>query len=138
MAEEWISTHEELFNQSENVNFAVCLRDTGDLIGAIGIVINREHDRGDLGYWIGLPYWNRGFCTEAAGAVVQYGFQWFDLNRIGAIHFTRNPASGRVMEKIGMRHEGVRRQEMKKWGEYVDVACYGILREDLPPFEAQV
>ena len=130
MAEEWISTHEDLYTQGQNVHFAVCLNKTGELIGAIDIVINKDHDRGELGYWVGIPYWNHGYCTEAAWAVIEYGFEVLHLNRIGAIHFTRNPASGRVMEKIGMHFEGVRRQEMKRWDEYVDVASYGILRKE--------
>jgi RimJ/RimL family protein N-acetyltransferase len=97
----------------------------------MGIEINRPHDAGELGYWIGKPYWNQGYCTEAAKAVLRYVFSALELNRVGAIHFTRNPASGRVMQKIGMRYEGERRQALKRWGEYVDIACYGILREDL-------
>jgi RimJ/RimL family protein N-acetyltransferase len=130
MAEEWINTHEELNTKGESVHFAVCLKKSNELIGAMGIVIHKDHDRGELGYWIGVPYWNHGYCTEAAHSVIKYGFEVLRLNRIGAIHFTRNPASGRVMEKIGMRFEGIRRQEMKRWDEYVDIATYGILREE--------
>jgi ribosomal-protein-alanine N-acetyltransferase len=130
MAEEWIGTHEELYAKGENIHFAVCLKSTHELLGAIGLVINKDHDRGELGYWMGIPYWNLGYCTEAARAVIKYGFEVLQLNRIGAIHYTRNPASGRVLENIGMRFEGVRRQEMKRWDEYVDVASFGILREE--------
>jgi ribosomal-protein-alanine N-acetyltransferase len=133
MAEEWISTHLELFEKGEAAIFAICLRETEELIGAIGIEVNRDHDCGELGYWIGKPYWNQGYCTEAASAAVEYGFNALDLNRIGAIHFMRNPASGRVMQKIGMRFEGERRQAMKRWGEYVDIACYGLLRAEVKP-----
>ena len=130
MAEEWIRTHEELYAKGEGVHFAVCLKSTHELIGAMGMVINSDHDRGELGYWIGIPYWNLGYCTEAARAVIKFGFEVLKLNRIGAIHFSRNPASGRVMEKIGMRFEGIRRQEMKRWDKYVDVVSFGILREE--------
>jgi len=130
MAEEWIGTHVARFNAGEAVIFAICLLETGELIGAVGLEINRPHDCGELGYWIGKPYWNRGFCTEAARAIILYAFPAFNLNRIGAIHFTHNPASGRVMQKIGMCYEGERRQAMKRWGKYVDIACYGILRDD--------
>jgi ribosomal-protein-alanine N-acetyltransferase len=131
MAEAWIMTHEAQFVAMQAVTFAICMRETGELIGAMGIEINRPHDAGELGYWIGKPYWNQGYCTEAAKAVLRYVFSALELNRVGAIHFTRNPASGRVMQKIGMRYEGERRQALKRWGEYVDIACYGILREDL-------
>jgi ribosomal-protein-alanine N-acetyltransferase len=131
MAEEWISPHQELFEKREAVIFAICLRKTEELIGAIGIEVNRDHDCGELGYWVGKPYWNQGYCTEAARIAIEYAFCALELNRIGAIHFTRNPASGRVMQKIGMRYEGERRQAMKRWGEYVDIACYGLLREEI-------
>ena len=100
------------------------------MIGAIGVVVRPQHDKGELGYWIGEPYWGRGFATEAAGAIIRYGFETFDLNRLSAVHFARNPASGRVLQKNGMRHEGSLRQDLKKWDEYVDVEVYGILRSE--------
>jgi ribosomal-protein-alanine N-acetyltransferase len=136
MAEEWIGTHEELYSKGESVQFAICLKSSNELIGAIGLIINRTHDRGEMGYWIGLPYWSKGFCTEAAGAMLKYGFEGLNLNRIGAAHFSRNPASGRVMRKLGMQFEGIRRQEIKRWGEYIDVVSYGILRQDYMPLES--
>ena len=129
MAEAWISTHEAQFLEGENIHFAICKKANGELIGAMGLVIHKMHDRGELGYWIGVPYWNQGYCTEAAESVLDYGFMDLGLNRIDAIHYTRNPASGRVMEKAGMRFEGMRPQLMKRWDEYVDVALYGLLRE---------
>jgi ribosomal-protein-alanine N-acetyltransferase len=106
MAEEWISTHQEKFERGELVNFAIVLRNDDMLIGAIGLVINQQHENAELGYWIGKPYWGNGYCTEAAKAVLHYGFTVLGLNRIYASHMSRNPASGRVMEKIGMKYEG--------------------------------
>ncbi len=79
----------------------------------------------------GRRRWGRGFATEAAKAVVQYGFDRLVLHRIYAEHFTRNASSGRVLQKIGMRHEGTMRQAHKKWGEYLDTELYAILRSDL-------
>ncbi len=130
MAEEWIGTHQAKFDADELANFAVVLRATGELIGAIGLVINRRFDRAELGYWIGQLYWKQGYCTEAARAVLAYGFTALNLNRIHATHLSRNPASGRVMENIGMTREGLFRQHAKKWGTYEDLVEYAILRED--------
>lgn len=130
LAEQWISTHAARYNAGECVNFAITLRESGELIGAIGLEINRDHARAELGYWVGVPYWNQGYCTEAARAVVRYGFAGLRLNRIHAIHFSRNPASGKVMQKIGMRHEGKLRQHISRWGVFEDVECYGMLREE--------
>jgi ribosomal-protein-alanine N-acetyltransferase len=130
MAEEWISTHQTSFERGELVNFAVTLREGGTLVGAIGLVITQRYNRAEMGYWIGKPYWGRGYCSEAAMALVKYGFGELELNRIFAHHFTRNPASGRVMQKIGMRHEGHLRQHVRKWDVYEDEELYGILRAD--------
>ena len=130
MAEQWIATHQPQFEAGELANFAIVLRATRELVGAIGLVINRRFDRAELGYWIGRPYWNQGFCTEAGRAVLRYGFTELHLNRIHAYHLSRNPASGRVMEKLGMTREGLLRQHAKKWGNYEDLVEYGLLRQD--------
>jgi len=130
VAREWIATHRGRFERGEDVVFAVMKKDKEELIGAVGLTVVTEHERGDMGYWIGAPYWNQGFCTEAVRAVVAYGFEELKLNKICANHFTTNPASGRVMMKIGMTHEGVFRSHVEKWGEYIDIVNYGILRSE--------
>ena len=123
-AEEWIRSHE--LKEGE-VGFAI---DDGQLVGAIGLKVKRDDDIAELGYWIGVPYWGLGYASEAAAEVIRYGFEELQLNKIYAAHFTRNLASGRVMQKLGMCYEGTLRQHHKKWGEYVDEDVYGILREE--------
>lgn len=130
VAETWIASHKAGFATGKQVTFAIVVDGSGDLIGSIGLRVNRDHDRAELGYWIGVDYWSRGFGTEAARAVLSFGFQALELNRIYATHFQSNPASGRIMEKIGMTYEGVMRQHVLKWGGYEDLAIYGVLRED--------
>lgn len=130
MAEEWIGTNRERFDRGELVNFAIVHRQEGSLLGAVGLTIDKRSERAELGYWIGKPYWNQGYCTEAAQAVLRYGFEVLGLNRIHATHFTRNPASGRVMQRIGMKHEGCLRQDFKKWDQFEDMEAYGILRSE--------
>jgi len=129
MAEEWISTHQPKFEAGELLSFATVLRISGELVGAIGLRFIPRFERAELGYWIGRPYWKNGYCTEAGRAVLQYGFTVLKLNRIHASHFTRNPASGRVMQKMGMAHEGRARQHAKKWDKFEDLELYGTLRE---------
>jgi len=129
MAEEWISSHQLKFEAGELSNFAIVLRTSGELIGAVGLRITPRFDRAELGYWIGTPYWNNGYCTEAGRTVLQYGFSVLKLNRIHASHLTRNPASGRVMQKLGMVHEGCARQHAKRWDRFEDLELYGILKE---------
>jgi RimJ/RimL family protein N-acetyltransferase len=129
-ARTWIATHARRFAADQEVVLAVTLRDSGEPIGAIGLVIARRHDRAELGYWVGRKHWGRGYASEAARALLDYGFRELRLNRIEAMHFARNPASGRVMRKIGMQREGTCRQHVKKWGRYEDTEQYAILRRD--------
>lgn len=130
MAETWISTHQKAFVAGEGVNFGITSRENPALVGSIGLKICREHERAELGYWIGKPFWRLGFCTEAGRAVLQYGFDTLGLNRIHACYVTRNPASGRVMRKLGMTFEGCNRQHEIKWGQFEDLDTYAILASE--------
>ncbi len=130
MAEEWIATHQPGFEAGTSANFAVVLRAEDALIGAIGLRIGPEIEKAVLGYWIATARWNNGYCTEAARAMLRFGFETLYLNRIHASHLTRNPASGKVMQKIGMMHEGRGREHVKKWGIFEDVEFYGILKNE--------
>ncbi|HEY5571600.1 MAG TPA: GNAT family N-acetyltransferase [Anaerolineales bacterium] len=130
MAAAWISTHQEAFEKGAAVTFAIALRSGGQLLGAIGLGIDPANSLAELGYWIGKPYWNRGYCTEAARAVLEYAFSELGLNRVQARHMTKNPASGRVMQKIGMQYEGRLRQQIKRWEAFQDAEMYAILREE--------
>ena len=99
----------------------------------IGLMnVSREHEKAELGYWIGKPYWNNGYASEAAISVLKFGFEDLDLRRIHAHHLSRNPVSGRVLQKIGMQHEGHLRQHILKWGKYEDIDMYGILKTEFP------
>ncbi len=130
MAEKWIRSCYEKFEKDEALNFAITLRADKNLIGGIGLRLDRENENAELGYWIGKPYWNRGYCTEAAKVVVVHSFEVLKLNRIHAKYFKRNTASGRVLEKIGMQYEGCFRQHIKKWDTFEDLMGYGMLKTD--------
>ena len=123
----WIDTHAALFERGEAVVFAIRLRGQ-DLIGAVGLRIERVHDRGELGYWIGQPYWGQGYATEAARACLDFGFAHYALNKVTANYVRANPASGRIMEKLGMKREGEHPQHTKRDGVYHDNIIYGMLR----------
>jgi RimJ/RimL family protein N-acetyltransferase len=130
VAEQWISGHAERFQQREILVLAVTLRATGELAGCISLVLRLHDDRAEMGYWMGVSYWNQGYCSEAARTLIGYGFQQMNLHRIYAHHLTRNPASGRVMQKAGMTYEGTLREHVKKWDRFEDIAAYGILRSE--------
>jgi len=129
-AEEWIGTHQHDFDEGRGVEFAVTDRESGELIGSIGLRIDRDHAHAELGYWIGKPHWGRGYATEAGRAVIDYGFRELSLRRIHAHHMAHNPPSGRVLEKLGMKPEGVLREHVFKWGDFHDCAMYGLLRSE--------
>jgi RimJ/RimL family protein N-acetyltransferase len=130
MAEEWIRTHEYEYVKHESAMFGIALRETGEVIGAIGLTIHPTSRRAELGYWIGVPYWNCGYATEAARAVIRFGFEALELNRVYASHFPRNPASGRVMQKAGMTFEGILREHFIRWNKPEDLVYYGILKSE--------
>lgn len=130
MAAEWISWHPERWEKGAGVVFAATLGEGGELVAAVGLDLDEPHRRGELGYWVARPHWGRGYATEAARAVVGFGFRALGLHRVQAQHFTRNPQSGAVMRKLGMRHEGCLRHHLQKWGEFVDVEVYGILADE--------
>jgi [ribosomal protein S5]-alanine N-acetyltransferase len=129
MAEAWILTHKPMFRAGVLANYAVTFR-SGELIGAVGLRIDPRHNNAELGYWIGRAHWGNGYCTEAARGVLVYAFYVLELNRVHASHLARNPASGRVMQKLGMRHEGCLRRHVCKWEKYEDLEKYGILANE--------
>ncbi|HEY4902533.1 MAG TPA: GNAT family protein [Candidatus Sulfotelmatobacter sp.] len=114
----------------DEVRLGITLRTDGRLCGGVGLRPELQHQRAELGYWIGVPYWGNGYATEAARAMLHYGFETLKLNRIEATHVKQNSASGRILVKLGMRHEGCLREHVCKWGEFVDLECYGMLRRE--------
>jgi len=81
----------------------------------------------ELGYWIGLPFWGKGICTEAGKLVQEYAFETLGLKRLHARHLARNPSSGRVLEKLGFIHECSQKGHVKKWNKLEDVENYGLV-----------
>jgi [ribosomal protein S5]-alanine N-acetyltransferase len=130
IAEGWIGSHASLYESGQMVTFAVTEADTQALVGAIGLGIVEEHARAELGYWFGAPYWGRGYATEAAAEILRFGFDDLELHRIFASHFVRNPASGRVLRKVGMLREGKLRQHVRKWGVFEDLETFAIVVDE--------
>ena len=128
MAEEWIRGLRPMFESGKATTFAVGLQEGGTLIGTVslytkapdGTAVLGEEGTGLLGFWIGVPYWNEGYATEAVAEVLRYGFEERGLQRIRANHFGSNEASGRVLRKVGMSHAGTRPNYYEKWGNAED------------------
>jgi RimJ/RimL family protein N-acetyltransferase len=129
-AEKWLKDKKNSYSKNKEIAWAICARTEGHLMGAIGLSLNDKNDSAELGFWMGKPYWGRGYTTEAGREVLNYAFGQLKLNRVEAYHMTGNNASGRVLEKLGMKYEGLHRQRIKKWEEFKDVKCFAILRSD--------
>lgn len=134
-AAEWMARVEPLIEKGEVVRLGIFLRDErggeGPLIGMTGLHdISDVHKHAELGYTLGLDYWGKGYASEAAGAMVDFAFGTLGLERVHAAYFTRNPASGRVLEKVGFVREGLRERMYFRFGEWVDVAMMRLLRHE--------
>ena len=129
-AAEWILTHAPAWDAGTTATFAVVETASGHLVGVASLMLNREHRRGELGYWIALDRWNQGYATESNRCLMDFGFEVLGLHRIEARHFVRNPASGRVMQKLGMRQEGIERDSTLKGDHYESCVVYSILEEE--------
>ena len=119
-----------LAQEPGKVWLAITLREDGRQIGGIGLRVDGQHQHAELGYWLGVPYWDQGYATEAGREMLRYGFQTLGLHRIFASHFKHNPASGRILAKLGMRYEGCQREHLRKWDQFVDSELYGMLRQE--------
>jgi ribosomal-protein-alanine N-acetyltransferase len=129
-ARSFLAKASEDFLAGRCASFAISILPDLEICGAVGLHIADAHRHAELGYWIGVPFWGKGYATEAASAVVAFGFEVLRLHRIYAHHFAGNTASQRVLEKIGMRHEGQFRQHIQKWDRFIDVENYGVLAEE--------
>lgn len=128
VVEGWIKGYEN----DDNYNWAIELKDIGEVIGQISLThVNEKYSSCSVGYNISRSFWGNGVMTEALKAVINYLFKEIGMNRIEASHNTLNPASGRVMQKSGMKLEGIMRQaKVNKYGEFYDLAVYSILKSD--------
>ena len=128
----YLRSMRSLYRRGLPSSWAVVLRSTGRVIGTIGFMWYSEANcSAEVGYSFSREYWNRGYATEALRSVLSSAFSMLPLNRVEAQHDIRNPASGRVMEKCGMRREGLLRRRIRNKGEFVDIVLYAVLRSDL-------
>jgi len=128
-AMDFIRSRPDAYASGQTATWAIDLRGTG-VVGVIGLGLQPAHRRMELGYWVGLPYWGQGIASEAARAAVACAFDQLGAYRVHAHHSSRNPASGRVLERAGMKHEGTLRGHVLKWGVFEDLEMYGIVESE--------
>lgn len=124
MAIDWISQ----MPNSKDFDCAIVLKENGLLIGSISLM-KRDDYVAELGYWLDPLYKGMGLMTEVATALVKYGFEKLKYHKIFAKHYAPNLASGRVMQKIGMRFVGTLEEHTFKDGKFYDVKLYEILNK---------
>jgi RimJ/RimL family protein N-acetyltransferase len=128
----WIAGQAFSFQQNTSLHFAIELRESGELIGAIELAqIDPGPAQAELRFWVGKAWWGQGYASEAAREIIRYGFESLSLNRIYAHFLSRNPRSGQLLRRLRMKKEGVLRQRARKWDAFEDVILYAIVRDDL-------
>jgi RimJ/RimL family protein N-acetyltransferase len=132
-AERWIAEREAGWRAGKMLAWAIALEDSDLLVGAISLKPVPAHLRAEVGYWVARELWGQGIGTAALRAILAWGFDTLGLHRIEAHHFGENPASGRIMIKAGMRHEGRVREPIFRDGVPRDLELYGMLRSDPRP-----
>jgi ribosomal-protein-alanine N-acetyltransferase len=127
MARTWIGVHPKRWSDRDGAVFAIAPKATNEVVGTVSLVSITGTET-ELGYWIGYESWNKGYCSEAAHALVQYAFDHMGITRVFAEHLSSNPASERVMTNIGMTHIGQSTRVDRK-GENAAVENYEMLKK---------
>ncbi len=118
------------YREKENIEFCITLKDENELIGVVGIDINQKDDHVTLGYWLGKAWWGKGYMSEAVSEVVAYCFEELEIHRVASHHFHPNIASGKVMQKAGLKCEGRRKEHYKKGDIFFDIMDYGVVKSE--------
>jgi len=130
-AQQFLATCRQIAEEGTGARLAMEHAGDGGFLGWCGLTrFDPTHRSASLGYVLGEAAWGRGYATEGAGALLQWGFGTLDLNRVQAEADTRNPASARVLEKLGFVHEGTLREDCVVDGVVSDSWVYGLLRRE--------
>lgn len=125
---DWVSS----YSDEKYYQWAIVLKENGDEpISSISAVhMNEDISMVHIGYCIGKTWWHKGITSEALKTVMGFFFDKVEVNRIESRHDPRNPNSGKVMEKCGMKHEGTMRSADRNNQGICDACYYGMLRSD--------
>jgi len=127
-----IRTMQSWYATRQAIQWGITLPDEDRVLGICGVHDwSRRHRRAFIGYDLTREYWGRGLASEAMRAVVRFGFEQLDLHRLEAITATENARSIRLLERLGLKREGVRREYSQQAdGSFQSSAIYGLLREE--------
>jgi [ribosomal protein S5]-alanine N-acetyltransferase len=127
---DWFEIQPELFEKEIEYPLAIVQKRTDKLVGTITLRVDKDNQKGELGYWIGRPFWGMGFATEAVKRMILFGIEELELNKIWASALSRNIGSITVLQKAGLVKEGVLKQDRLISGTFEDIEVFGILKSD--------
>ena len=122
-------THER-YEKREGIIWGIVCKENKKVIGTCDISPVTKHFRAEIAYALSRDYWGKGIMTEAVKEAIKFGFEKTNLNRIYAFSFPENVGSYTVMEKVGMKYEGLIREYMYIKGKFQDLKLYSILKRE--------
>ena len=138
MSQQYISWLIKSYEKEDTYDWAIELKEIGQVIGSIGSVyIDEDVKKVQIGYCIGTKWWHKGITSEALSEVIRFFIQYVGVNRVEARFDIRNRNSGKVMEKCGMKYEGTLRDSDKNNSGVCDISWYGILKEEFFQFKVE-
>ncbi|QUW22043.1 GNAT family N-acetyltransferase [Sporosarcina sp. Marseille-Q4063] len=116
--------------EKRGIRWGIQRKDDQEIIGTIGFhAWFHKHKRAEIGYEIHPDYWRNGYTHESLLKIISYGFEEMDLNRIGAVVFTQNEASNKLLTKIGFQNEGLLKDYMYQNGNPHDTYIYSYIKK---------
>lgn len=128
-ARELVDFFDESFELERAIRWGITRKTDDTVIGTCGYVWLRQY-RGEIGYELARPFWRQGIMSEALDAILEFGFDQLELNRIEALVMTANVASAGLLVSLGFREEGILRQHDFFKGRFHDMRLFSILREE--------
>lgn len=126
-----ISWYKSIYDEGTGIRWGITLKDSGKVIGSCGFLnMLKKHCRAEIGYELSKDYWGKGIASEALEAVVKYGYDQFQLERIEALIEPANLASQKLVERQGFKKEGLLRHYEFTCGKFDDLYMYSIIKED--------
>lgn len=125
----WIQSLIEDNENKHGYDFAIVEKETGLVIGVIGISNDAQHHRGEIGYWLGQDYWGKGYMSEAIHVMIEFAFNKLKYHKLYADVYKQNKASANVLTKAGFKYCGSFIDHYYKDGQYISVDHYEILND---------
>ncbi|MCR6110538.1 GNAT family N-acetyltransferase [Bacillus sp. A301a_S52] len=126
-----ISWYQTLLNKKTGIRWGITLKEKGIIIGSCGFHnIVLQHSRAEIGFELSKEMWGKGIAHEAVEAIINYGFNQMDFQRIEALIEPPNLSSQRLVEKLGFMREGLLRNYEFTCGKFYDLYMYSLLKQD--------